>query len=124
MDFTDFYSDTQTIELFKPGTDEVAVTIELRSPTSNEVKEADRKRIARQSRGKVPAKEQEAFGVERLCAFVASWKWADGLTFDGMEPDDSEGFKRKVFTSNSPASALVMSEILRAIDDIEGFTKG
>lgn len=129
MDFAELFSDTQTVEINGPGeyADKVFITIELRSAASDEVKAVDRKQQTRASKvrgGRLSATDQEKFGVERLCAFVASWAWAEGLKFEGKKPDDSDEFKRQVFTSNSPAAITIMNRIQDALADEEGFTKG
>lgn len=125
MDFASLYSDTHTVEIFDPSGEEVFITIELRSSASDEVKAVDRRinTTAMKKGRNLKGSDQEKLGVDRLCALVASWKWKEGLTFEGKEPDNTETFKRHVFESNSQASVAIVNRINEALADQDAFTK-
>ena len=125
MDIATLTSPTTTLEVVNPATgDPIGISIELRSPQSDEVKAVTNKMRAkamRSRRGQMGVVEQDKAGLDILVATVASWEWKDGLTFEGREPDDTDEFKRHVLGSD--AGTFIVRQINEALQDEAAFMK-
>jgi hypothetical protein len=118
MDIASLYSDTTTIEIKDPTNSKpIGITVEVRSPESDEVKAVQRawQDKVLKSKGKdITAEDADNQAVETLIAVVASWEWDDKLKWNGKKPDNSDAFKREVLSSKEG------SFILRQIDAAHG----
>lgn len=125
MEITQLYKETRTVE-WELANGKASIKVELRSPTSDEVKAADHKQrmaLSEASRkGKPLRPEQEdRLTVERMAAFIASWEWPEGATFDGKTPDNSDDFKRFVLGHSNPVADQIARKLIEELGDIDGF---
>jgi hypothetical protein len=118
MDIASLYSDTTTIEIKHPQTSKpIGITVEIRSPESDEVKAVQRawQNKALKSRGQgIGVDDVDNQVVDTMIAVVASWEWDKELKWGDKTPDNSDAFKREVLSSKAG------SFILRQIDAAHG----
>ena len=125
MDIATLTSPTTTLDVINPATgDPIGISMELRSPQSDEVKAVTNKlraKAMRSKRGQMGVAEQDKAGLDILVATVASWEWTDGLTFEDREPDDTDEFKRHVLGSD--AATFIVRQINEALTDEAAFIR-
>ena len=125
MDIADLYKETRSVQ-WELANGKASIKVELRSPTSDEVKAADHSQrralseAARKNKPLTPAQE-DRFTVDRMAAFIASWEWPEGATFDGKTPDNSDDFKRFVLGHSNPVSDQIARKLVEELGDVEGF---
>lgn len=123
MDLSKLHVDTQSIDITVPGSGKkTGLTIEIRSPESDEVKAVQRKwqnKALRAGRNTIDADDVEKQSLDLIVAAVASWKWSGDAKWGGEKPDCTPENVRKVVSS--PAGAFIRNQIDQAFGDEAGF---
>lgn len=115
------------LDIVHPKTEApIGITMMIRSAASAEAKKIQRKHtdrhLEKRLRGKLIKGEQvESELLEEAASFIASWTWADGLTYKGGPPPELSVRAAIDLMETVP---WIMTQVREAANNIENFSKG
>ena len=124
FDLSNVTANTTDLEIRHPSTGEpIGLTITLRPPNHPEVKKLNRENMneALRDRGKsLNAAKVEARSLDRAAVSTEGWKFDEGVTINGEQPECSTQAARKLYKDHE----WIRDQVINAIDDEARFYGG